>query len=143
MAEKSETSKKPTAIEAWIAYKLELDPAKLTFVSKSSERGMIRYEHPVHRDIVVDKMNLNYIHSPRAGVMNDSGLESKEFLAFLAGYSGNGSKPGLFHPILQAMYNRGVEARARTVWPEKRSDSSCDSDKSDDNRTFSGTGYSG
>jgi hypothetical protein len=115
MAEKPEIDGR----KAWIACRLKIDPARLKFVSEDRRKGVINYEHPAYKDISLYKTHLNYTQGSGLCIIACAGPGTPEFFEFLKGYSRIGKRPGIFHPILRMNYDEGVEARTRTVWPEK------------------------
>lgn len=127
-----EIAKNQELMRVWLAHNLQTNPSKLTPLSINPSEGELKYDHPLHKEVTLDRHCIRFSYSPFYGTLY-LGLESKEFLAFSSGYLGTRKRPGFFHFVKRDYYDAGVEARTRTEWPERETPE--EDERGDDGRT--------
>jgi hypothetical protein len=107
-----ETRQAPSAIEAWIALKLNINPGSL--VETCSEGIYMEYAHPDKKIkiISIDPVNLISNLGTPEQESTQNGYEKNEFDAFSTGFYGHNISRGS-HP-LKDFYEQGQAAREST-----------------------------
>jgi hypothetical protein len=79
--------KKVGAVEAWIGFRLNLDPSQLALIFNGNRYAA--YEHAQLGKITINHETLCTKHS----LLSGAGLECGDFIAFRNGFEGKGKRP--------------------------------------------------